>query len=165
MTGVLGLRTPSHPETSQTKMTDRGRMAGLHEHPLLQMCNCALQGFSAPLLPETQKSYTHLQKAIEQLKTEKEKFPGALRTYCMEAMMQDGRALQAGTSHNLGQNFAKVFGIQYADKNNQMQHAWTTSWGVTTRLIGALIMAHSDDDGLVIPPRLVIRRTTAALAP
>jgi len=91
---------------------------------------------------------------IQGLKTEKEKFPGALRTYCMEAMMQDGRALQAGTSHNLGQNFAKVFGIQYADKNNQMQHAWTTSWGVTTRLIGALIMAHSDDDGLVIPPRL-----------
>jgi len=72
----------------------------------------------------------------------------------MEAMMQDGRALQAGTSHNLGQNFAKAFGIQYADKSNQMQHAWTTSWGVTTRLIGALIMAHSDDDGLVLPPRL-----------
>src|SRR5947209_19815413 len=91
---------------------------------------------------------------IKGLKTEKEKFPGALRTYCMEAMMQDGRALQAGTSHNLGQNFAKVFGIQYADKNNQMQFAWTTSWGVTTRLIGALIMAHSDDDGLVLPPRL-----------
>jgi prolyl-tRNA synthetase len=91
---------------------------------------------------------------IQGLKTEKEKFPGALRTYCMEAMMQDGRALQAGTSHNLGQNFAKAFGIQYADKNNQMQHAWTTSWGVTTRLIGALIMAHSDDDGLVLPPRL-----------
>jgi prolyl-tRNA synthetase len=91
---------------------------------------------------------------IQGIKTEKEKFPGALRTYCMEAMMQDGRALQAGTSHNLGQNFAKVFNIQYADKNNQMQFAWTTSWGVTTRLIGALIMAHSDDDGLVIPPRL-----------
>jgi prolyl-tRNA synthetase len=91
---------------------------------------------------------------IQGLKTEKEKFPGALRTYCMEAMMQDGRALQAGTSHNLGQNFAKVFDIKYADKNNQVQHAWTTSWGVTTRLIGALIMAHSDDDGLILPPRL-----------
>lgn len=91
---------------------------------------------------------------IKGLKTEKEKFPGALRTYCMEAMMQDGRALQAGTSHNLGQNFAKAFGIQYADKNNEMQHGWTTSWGATTRLIGALVMAHSDDDGLVLPPRL-----------
>ncbi|MBV8206622.1 MAG: proline--tRNA ligase [Acidobacteria bacterium] len=91
---------------------------------------------------------------IKGLKTEKEKFPGALRTYCMEAMMQDGRALQAGTSHNLGQNFAKAFGIQYSDRNNQMQPAWTTSWGVSSRLIGALIMAHSDDDGLVIPPHL-----------
>src|SRR5205814_1035998 len=77
-----------------------------------------------------------------------------LRTYCMEAMMQDGRALQAGTSHNLGQNFAKAFDIKYADKNNQVQYGWTTSWGATTRLIGALIMAHSDDDGLVLPPRL-----------
>src|SRR5919205_1437931 len=88
------------------------------------------------------------------LKTEKEKFAGALRSYAIEAMMQDGRALQAGTSHNLGQNFAKAFGIQYADKNNQMQYAWTTSWGVSTRLIGGVIMAHSDDDGLVVPPRL-----------
>jgi prolyl-tRNA synthetase len=91
---------------------------------------------------------------IQGLKTDKEKFAGALRTYAMEAMMQDGRALQAGTSHNLGQNFAKAFGIQYTDKNNQMQYAWTTSWGATTRLIGALIMAHSDDDGLVLPPRM-----------
>jgi prolyl-tRNA synthetase len=91
---------------------------------------------------------------IKGIKTDKEKFAGALRTYTIEAMMQDGRALQAGTSHNLGQNFAKAFGIEYADKNNQMQHAWTTSWGVTTRLIGALIMVHSDDDGLVLPPRL-----------
>src|SRR5947207_2538993 len=91
---------------------------------------------------------------IKGMKTEKEKFAGALRTYAMEAMMQDGRALQAGTSHNLGQNFAKAFGIQYADRNNQVQFAWTTSWGATTRLIGALIMAHSDDDGLVVPPRL-----------
>jgi prolyl-tRNA synthetase len=87
-------------------------------------------------------------------KTEKERFAGALRTYAIEAMMQDGRALQAGTSHNLGQNFAKAFDITYADQNNQLQHAWTTSWGVSTRLIGALIMAHSDDEGLVLPPRL-----------
>lgn len=88
------------------------------------------------------------------LKTDSEKFPGALRTYCIEAMMQDGRALQAGTSHNLGQNFAKAFEIQFTDQNNTVQTAWTSSWGVSTRLIGALIMAHSDDDGLVIPPRL-----------
>jgi prolyl-tRNA synthetase len=91
---------------------------------------------------------------IKGIKTDKEKFAGALRSYAIEAMMQDGRALQAGTSHNLGQNFAKAFGIQYSDKNNQMQFAWTTSWGVSTRLIGALIMAHSDDDGLVLPPRI-----------
>jgi len=91
---------------------------------------------------------------IKGVKTEKEKFAGALRSYAIEAMMQDGRALQAGTSHNLGQNFAKAFGIQYSDRNNQMQFAWTTSWGVSTRLIGALIMAHSDDDGLVLPPRI-----------
>lgn len=91
---------------------------------------------------------------IRGLKTEKEKFPGALRSYCIEAMMQDGRALQAGTSHNLGQNFAKAFDITFSDQNNQLRHAWTTSWGVSTRLIGALIMAHSDDEGLIIPPRL-----------
>jgi prolyl-tRNA synthetase len=91
---------------------------------------------------------------IQGLKTEKEKFAGALRSYAIEAMMQDGRALQVGTSHNLGQNFAKAFEIAYSDQNNQLQHAWTTSWGVSTRLIGALIMAHSDDDGLVVPPQL-----------
>jgi prolyl-tRNA synthetase len=91
---------------------------------------------------------------IRGLKTEKEKFPGALRSYCIEAMMQDGRALQAGTSHNLGQNFAKAFDMTYTDQNNSVQHCWTTSWGVSTRLIGALIMTHSDDEGLVIPPRL-----------
>jgi prolyl-tRNA synthetase len=91
---------------------------------------------------------------IRGIKTEREKFPGALRSYCIEAMMQDGRALQAGTSHNLGQNFARVFDITFTDQNNTIQHAWTTSWGVSTRLIGALIMAHSDDDGLIIPPRL-----------
>ncbi len=91
---------------------------------------------------------------IKGLKTENEKFPGALRTYSMEAMMQDGRALQSGTSHNLGQNFAKAFNIEYSDQNNTLQTAWTTSWGVSTRLMGALIMAHSDDEGLVIPPKL-----------
>ncbi len=88
------------------------------------------------------------------LKTEKEKFAGALRTYTIEAMMQDGRSLQAGTSHNLGQNFSKAFDITYLDKDNTLKYGWTTSWGVTTRLIGALIMAHSDDEGLIIPPRL-----------
>jgi prolyl-tRNA synthetase len=91
-------------------------------------------------------------------KTDKEKFAGALRTYTFEAMMQDGKALQAGTSHNLGQNFAKAFDIKYTDKNNTPQFAWTTSWGVTTRLIGALIMVHSDDEGLVLPPRLAPRQ-------
>jgi prolyl-tRNA synthetase len=91
---------------------------------------------------------------IRGLKSEKEKFPGALRSYCIEAMMQDGRALQAGTSHNLGQNFARAFDITYTDQQNTIQYAWTTSWGVSTRLIGALIMTHSDDEGLVIPPRL-----------
>ena len=88
------------------------------------------------------------------LKTDKEKFAGALRTYAIEAMMQDGRALQAGTSHNLGQNFARAFDIKYQDTSNQEAYAWTTSWGVSTRLVGALIMAHSDDEGLVCPPRL-----------
>jgi prolyl-tRNA synthetase len=91
---------------------------------------------------------------VRGLKTEKEKFPGALRSYCIEALMQDGRALQAGTSHNLGQNFARAFDITYTDQNNAIQYAWTTSWGVSTRLIGALIMTHSDDEGLVLPPRL-----------
>jgi len=91
---------------------------------------------------------------IKGLKTENEKFAGALRSYALEAMMQDGKALQAGTSHNLGQNFARAFDITYSDQHNQIQHAWTTSWGVSSRLIGALIMAHSDDDGLVLPPRL-----------
>ncbi|NJM06623.1 proline--tRNA ligase [Candidatus Gracilibacteria bacterium] len=91
---------------------------------------------------------------IRGLKTEKEKFAGALRSYCIEAMMQDGRALQAGTSHNLGQNFARAFDITYTDQGNTVQHCWTTSWGISTRLIGALIMTHSDDEGLVLPPRL-----------
>src|SRR6266545_7511331 len=91
---------------------------------------------------------------IKGLKTRKETFAGALRSYALEAMMQDGRALQAATSHNLGQNFAKAFDITFTDQNNTVQHAWTTSWGISTRLIGALIMTHSDDEGLVLPPRL-----------
>jgi len=89
---------------------------------------------------------------VKGLKSEAEKFAGALRTYSIEAMMQDKKALQAGTSHNLGQNFAKVFNIQYQNKDGQLEYAWQTSWGVSTRLIGALIMSHSDDLGLVVPP-------------
>ena len=91
---------------------------------------------------------------IPGLKTESEKFPGAIATYCIEAMMQDGKALQAGTSHNLGQNFAKAFDITFLDRKNEQSHAWTTSWGVSTRMIGGLIMTHRDDDGLIIPPRI-----------
>jgi prolyl-tRNA synthetase len=87
-------------------------------------------------------------------KTDAERFKGAVRTYCIEAMMQDGRALQAGTSHNLGQNFARAFEVKFQDQNQEWRYCWQTSWGVSTRLIGALIMAHSDDNGLVIPPRL-----------
>ena len=87
-------------------------------------------------------------------KSESERFPGALRTYCVEAMMQDGKALQAGTSHNLGQNFARAFEIMYLDRDNERQYVHTTSWGVSTRLIGGLLMTHGDDDGLVLPPRL-----------
>jgi len=87
-------------------------------------------------------------------KTEREKFAGALRTYSVEALMSDGRALQAGTSHNLGQHFAKVFDITFLDQDDQLKHVWQTSWGASTRLIGALIMVHGDDRGLVLPPRL-----------
>ena len=87
-------------------------------------------------------------------KSEGERFPGALDTYCIEALMQDGKALQAGTSHFLGQNFAKAFDVQFSGKDGKLEHVWGTSWGVSTRLIGGLIMAHSDDDGLILPPRL-----------
>ena len=87
-------------------------------------------------------------------KTEGERFPGAVNTYCMEAMMQDGKALQAGTSHFLGQNFSKGYDIQFSDQQGQLQHVWTTSWGTSTRMIGGLIMTHSDDNGLVLPPQI-----------
>ncbi len=88
------------------------------------------------------------------VKTANERFAGALNTYTIEAMMQDGKALQSGTSHNLGQNFAKAFDVTFANKDNQPEYVWANSWGVSTRLMGALIMAHSDDNGLVLPPHL-----------
>src|SRR6516225_7688684 len=91
---------------------------------------------------------------IKGVKTASERFAGAVDTYCIEALMQDGKALQSGTSHFLGQNFAKAFDVKFSDKNNQLDYVWATSWGVSTRLIGALVMAHSDDDGLVLPPRI-----------
>lgn len=87
-------------------------------------------------------------------KTENERFAGAIDTYCIEALMQDGKALQAGTSHFLGQNFAKAFDVKFTSKEGKQEHVWATSWGVSTRLMGALIMAHSDDQGLVLPPKL-----------
>jgi len=87
-------------------------------------------------------------------KTNQERFAGALHTYCIEAMMQDGKALQSGTSHHLGQNFAKAFDVQYQDAHKQLQYVYATSWGVSTRLIGGMVMSHSDDNGLVIPPKL-----------
>jgi prolyl-tRNA synthetase len=91
---------------------------------------------------------------VDGIKSDSEKFAGASRTYSIEAMMGDGRALQAGTSHNLGQNFAKAFGIQFQGRDKTVQHAWTTSWGVSTRLIGGVIMTHGDDSGLVLPPNV-----------
>jgi prolyl-tRNA synthetase len=87
-------------------------------------------------------------------KTAGERFPGAVQTFCIEAMMQDRKALQTGTSHFLGQNFARASNIEFLDQNGARQHAWTTSWGMSTRLIGGLIMTHADDDGLVLPPKL-----------
>jgi prolyl-tRNA synthetase len=91
---------------------------------------------------------------VRGVKTEREKFAGADHTYCIEALMQDNKALQAGTSHHLGQNFAKAFELKFQDQNGEWQHAWNTSWGTTTRLIGAQVMVHSDDNGLVLPPKL-----------
>ncbi len=91
---------------------------------------------------------------IKGFKTPNERFAGAEDTYCIEALMQDGKALQAGTSHFLGQNFAKAFDVKFSDKQNKLDYVWATSWGVSTRLIGALVMAHSDDDGLILPPKI-----------
>lgn len=91
---------------------------------------------------------------IRGVKSPSERFAGAVETYCIEGLMQDGKALQCGTSHFLGQNFAKSFDVKFVNKENQLEYAWATSWGVSTRLIGALIMAHSDDNGLVLPPKL-----------
>jgi prolyl-tRNA synthetase len=91
---------------------------------------------------------------VRGIKTENERFAGALQSYCIEAMMQDGRALQAGTSHDLGQNFGKAFDVKFQDEDGGIAYVWQTSWGVSTRLIGGLIMTHSDDDGLVLPPRV-----------
>lgn len=91
---------------------------------------------------------------IKGVKSPAERFAGAIDTYCIEALMQDGKALQAGTSHFLGQNFAKAFEVQFSNKENKLEYVWATSWGVSTRLIGALVMAHSDDEGLVLPPRI-----------
>jgi len=100
---------------------------------------------------------------IKGVKTQAEKFAGALRSYSIEAMMQNGLALQAGTSHFLGQNFAKAFDVTFQNEKGQREHAWATSWGVSTRLIGGLIMSHSDDKGLVLPPKLA--PTKAVLVP
>ena len=91
---------------------------------------------------------------LQGLKSPNERFAGAIETYCIEALMQDGKALQSGTSHFLGQNFAKAFDVKFVNKENEQEYAWATSWGVSTRLMGALIMAHSDDQGLVLPPKL-----------
>jgi prolyl-tRNA synthetase len=91
---------------------------------------------------------------IRGVKTESERFAGAENTYCIEALMQDGKALQAGTSHFLGQNFAKAFDVKFSNKENQLEYVWATSWGVSTRLVGALVMAHSDDQGLILPPKI-----------
>ena len=91
---------------------------------------------------------------IQGLKTPAERFAGAVETYCIEALMQDGKALQSGTSHFLGQNFAKSFDVKFVNKENELEYAWATSWGVSTRMMGALVMAHSDDKGLVLPPKL-----------
>ena len=92
--------------------------------------------------------------ALKGIKTDAERFAGAVRTYCIEALMQDNKALQNGTSHFLGQNFSKAFEVKYQTESGQFEHVWNTSWGVSTRMVGALVMAHGDDTGLVLPPRL-----------
>jgi prolyl-tRNA synthetase len=91
---------------------------------------------------------------VKGVKTINERFAGAVDTYCIEALMQDGKALQAGTSHFLGQNFSKAFDVKFLSRENKLEHVWATSWGTSTRLIGALVMAHSDDQGLVLPPKI-----------
>ncbi len=91
---------------------------------------------------------------VKGIKTDAEKFAGAVRTYCIEALMQDNKALQAGTSHHLGQNFAKAFDVKFQSETGDWRHVWNTSWGVSTRLVGAIVMAHGDDSGLVLPPKL-----------
>jgi prolyl-tRNA synthetase len=91
---------------------------------------------------------------IKGIKTAGERFAGAVETYCIEGLMQDGKALQMGTSHFLGQNFAKAFDVKFQSKEGKLDFVWATSWGVSTRLMGALVMAHSDDDGLVLPPNI-----------
>ncbi|HLF47076.1 MAG TPA: proline--tRNA ligase, partial [Chitinophagaceae bacterium] len=91
---------------------------------------------------------------IRGIKSESERFAGAINTYCIESLMQDGKALQAGTSHFLGQNFARAFDVKFLNKENKQEYVWATSWGVSTRLIGALVMAHGDDNGLVLPPKI-----------
>ena len=101
--------------------------------------------------------FAHTQMAIpvlKGLKSEQEKFAGAQKTYCIEALMQDGKALQAGTTHNLGQNFSKAFDVKFQNQEGGIEHVWQTSWGVSTRLVGALVLAHGDDQGLILPPAL-----------
>src|SRR5947209_8087064 len=100
---------------------------------------------------------------VKGAKTDSEKFPGAVVTYCIEGLMQDGKALQCGTSHDLGQNFSKAFDIKFLGRDQQQKYCHTTSWGVSTRLIGAMIMAHSDDEGLVLPPKVALE--VAAIVP
>lgn len=109
------------------------------------------------MILELYKEFAESELAVPVLagrKTERERFAGALETYCIEAMMGDGKALQMGTSHNLGQHFSKVFNIRFEDRNQQLQFAWQTSWGVSTRLVGAVVMSHGDDSGLRFPPRI-----------
>ena len=97
---------------------------------------------------------------LKGVKTDKEKFAGAVSTYTIEALMHDGKALQSGTSHNFGDGFAKAFDVTFADKDNKIKHVYQTSWGMTTRIIGALIMVHGDDSGLVLPPRIAPTQVT-----